>query len=246
MSTAEMVVAEPLLPMDPGNARQVMDRYQETTRAWLNTDDWIGEPGGKDSFVKRSGWDKIATAYNLSTEVISESIERDETGKAIRAHAVVRAITPSGRYRDGTGGCGINEPRFRQMTGQQKVEHDLPGTAETRASNRAISKLVGFGQVSAEEVDADVRAGASAAPAAVLPEWALYLDDDELLPTANQLKEIIEAAHANPAGIQSVGSAIRDYCGGSVPRCVAHTISVIHVAIGSAPAEPEGNGGEPQ
>jgi hypothetical protein len=238
MSTAEMVVAQPLLPMDPGNASEVMRLYQETTRAWLDRSDWIGEPGADDSFVKRSGWDKIATAYNLSTEVISERVERDESGKAIRAHCVVRALSPSGRYRDGTGGCGINEPRFigRGGSGAQKVEHDLPATAETRATNRAISKLVGFGAVSAEEVDADVRAGASAA---ARPEWAIAVPEGELLPTANQLREIIEAMGADPTNVRTVGTGIRDYCGGAVPRCVAFAIAAIHAALGSADAESE-------
>ena len=243
MSTTDMVVAQPLLPIDPGRAAEVMDQYQRTTRAWLSADDWIGEPGAEGSFVKRSGWDKIATAYELSTEVISESIERDEKGEAIRAHAVVRAIAPSGRYRDGTGGCGINEPRFRSYGGTQKVEHDLPATAETRATNRAISKLVGFGAVSAEEVDADVRAGASAT--VELPPWAALAPDPIVMSAANQLVEIVQQAGADPAGVTRVGAAIRELCGG-IPLAVVAAITAIHTAaVGGAPAPDAGaNGGE--
>src|SRR5262249_32621340 len=131
MSTTDMVVAQPLLPIDPERAAEVMLRYQETTRAWLDASDWIGTPGAQDSFVKKSGWDKIATAYQLDTETISQRIERDADGAPVRAHAVVRAISRDGRHRDGGGGCGINEPRFRNPTGRQKIEHDLPATAET-------------------------------------------------------------------------------------------------------------------
>src|SRR5215472_16321269 len=199
MSTTDMVVAQPLLPMDAAQSRGAMLRHQEITRAMLDAHDWIGEPGGEESFVKRSGWSKISRAYSLSTEIVHEQIDRDADGTPIRAHAVVRATEPTtGRFADGDGGCGINEPRFRNYAGTQKVEHDLPATAVTRATNRAISNLVGFGQVSAEEVDADVRASASAA--AELPAWANYAPDTEVMRAASELVEIVEAAGANPAG----------------------------------------------
>lgn len=45
------------------------------------------------------------------------------------------------------GGAPIESAR-------QKLEHDLPSTAETRARNRAYSNLFGNGELSAEEVDA--------------------------------------------------------------------------------------------
>jgi hypothetical protein len=240
MSTAEVVPAAapkplPLLPMDPERAREVMQRYQETTRAWLTEEDWIGEPGRADSFVKRSGWDKIATAYELSTEVRTLSIDRDSAGRAIRAQSVVRATAPSGRYRDGAGGCGINEPRFAQASGQQKLENDVPGTAETRASNRAIAKLVGFGEVSAEEVDADVRGGASA-ERMVVPAWAVYADDVGQRATADRLILILESIGADPQSLTRIGEAIRAECDGGVPQCVVGAVESLHAAMGSAPS----------
>jgi len=249
MSTTDMVVAQPLLPMDPDQAQDAMRRFQATTRAMLDTADWIGEPGADESFVKRSGWSKIATAYGLSTEILGERIDRDTNGKPMRAHAKVRATTGTGRFADGDGGCGIDEPRFRNPTGRQKIEHDLPATAVTRATNRAISNLVGFGQVSAEEVDADVRAGASA-PA--LPAWAEY-DSEEaggpVIAAANQFVEIVRAAGADDKGVAPRARAIREFCGGGIPKAVVYAIGQIHDALGSAPAQQPreqwvgGNGG---
>lgn len=42
-----------------------------------------------------------------------------------------------------------------------KADNDVPAIAETRATNRAVSNLVGSGEVSAEEIDGGVDVGAS-------------------------------------------------------------------------------------
>jgi hypothetical protein len=240
--SAELVPrVEPLLPMDSGSARQAMNAYQETTRAMLDARDWIGTPGQPESFVKRSGWSKIANAYGLSTELLREDIERSADhaeGEPVRAHAVVRAISKTGRYADGDGACAVNEPRFRNASGRQKLEHDLPATAVTRATNRAISNLVGFGQVSAEEVDADVRAGA-AQIVDERPTWATFADDAAVLTAANALVAIVQAAGGDPASVTRVGQLIREQCDGGVPLAVVNAIAGIYAAVGSAPA-PEG------
>ena len=150
MST-DLVRVEPLLPMDPEQARAAMTKYQELTEAMLKAEDWQQIPGGR--FVKRSGFQKIASGYGVSIEIISENVERADDGSPVRASAVVRATHPSGRYADGSGRCAVTESRFATQKGRAKAEHDIAATAVTRATNRAISNLVGFGQVSAEEMD---------------------------------------------------------------------------------------------
>jgi hypothetical protein len=234
MSSTELAAASaPLLP-DPAQARAQMERYQEITRACLTGEDWIGRPGEQGSFVKKSGWEKIARAYSISTEIVSLTIDRDEQGNAQRSRAVVRATEDAtGRHRDGDGGCATNEPRFQNPKGTQKVEQDIPATAVTRASNRAISNLVGFGQVSADELDGDVRAGAG--ETFVLPWWAQTISNDELKQAgiADHLADIVEALGADRAVVKELGGAIREECDG-VPKCVANTISRIW---GTAPAD---------
>jgi hypothetical protein len=150
MST-DLVHVEPLLPMEPDQARAAMAKYQELTGAMLRSEDWQQIPGGR--FVKRSGFQKIASGYGVSTEIISEHVDRGDDGAPIRASAVVRATHPSGRFADGSGRCAVTESRFATAKGRAKAEHDIAATAVTRATNRAISNLVGFGQVSAEEAD---------------------------------------------------------------------------------------------
>lgn len=156
--TADLIVREqpaPLLPMEPEDAALMMERYRALCESILSPDDVIGVPGQPGGFVKRSGWSKLATFYSLSTELLSLDVVHDDEGVVARARAVVRARANNGRQEDGDGACARTEPRFKHANGRQKIEHDLPATAVTRARNRAISNLIGFGSVSAEEVDAD-------------------------------------------------------------------------------------------
>jgi hypothetical protein len=156
MASTELVTLAapaPLLPMEPEQAALMMERYRALCESILTADDVIGVPGQQGGFVKRSGWSKLATFYGVSTEIIGLHIDRDDDGQPTRARAVVRATAANGRHADGDGACAMTEPRFRHPSGRQKIEHDLPATAVTRATNRSVSNLVGFGQVSAEETE---------------------------------------------------------------------------------------------
>lgn len=188
MSTAPDVVSgeivhvpAAMLPMRAEEAGRAMEQYQELTRSQLTADDWQGLPGKPESFVKRQGWQKLATFYNVSTEIRSQEIERDESGLPVRARVIARAVSPNGRYAEGDGACSTGEARFASAKGRGKLEHDLPATATTLAQNRAISNLIGFGAVSAEEVGEEAP---TSAPAAALPDWARTTDDDTQLAAA--------------------------------------------------------------
>jgi hypothetical protein len=162
--TAEVVPApqQPgiLMPYDAGEVSDAMRAYQEVLRASLDPSDWQGTPGQRGSFVKKSGWRKIAKAFGLSVTMVDAGVERDDEGNPVRAWAVYRAAHPNGQEQDGDGYCSVDESRFSSAKGRHKIENDLRTTAATRAKNRAISDLVGMGEVSAEEI-----ATASFAPA---------------------------------------------------------------------------------
>ena len=109
---------------------------------------WTGKTQEKKSFVKKSGWRKLATAFNLADEVTKE--ERKEytiPAPHFVYEVTVKVIAPNGRYGYAVGSCSSDERKFAHL------EHDVRSTAHTRAKNRAISDLVGGGEVSAEEVD---------------------------------------------------------------------------------------------
>jgi len=143
--------SEVIKPLDVGELEESFNAYQALLPRLLAESDYQG--AGSERFVKKSGWRKIATAFDLDVQMIRSEVERDESGQPIRAEVWARAVAPSGRSMDGDGYCSIAESRFARAGGRQKLENDLRATATTRAMNRAISGLVGMGAVSAEEVD---------------------------------------------------------------------------------------------
>ena len=131
------------------------------------------------AFLKKSYWRKVATFFNLSVEVVKE--KRESIGKTFVWHFTCKAIAPNGRFAIGVGSCDAFEKatlkdgkyvakgnvtkwgksasgksypvEFEWTDAKPNSIHNIRSTAETRAFNRAVSNLVGGGEVSAEEVD---------------------------------------------------------------------------------------------
>jgi hypothetical protein len=117
-------------------------------------------------FRKKSYWRAVATAFNLSVKPTSD--EYFETTEDWGYKIVYVATAPSGRDAYGDGTCMHSDkrvydwdytkkPRVRLGVNKLKTEdnathHNVRGHAHTRAYNRAVSNLVGFGEVSAEEM----------------------------------------------------------------------------------------------
>lgn len=118
--------------------------YQRITLEMLDESDYQTIKGKK--YKKKSAWRKYARAFNISTEIMSKKISRNEEDHVTEAEFVVRATLPNGRYADGWGNCSSLERGFNHP------QHDIPATAQTRATNRAISDLIGAGEVTAEEM----------------------------------------------------------------------------------------------
>lgn len=147
--------SEVLRPLNADSLVDSFRQYQELLPRLLATSDY--QQAGDRRFVKKSGWRKIATAFDLDVQLVADEVDRDENGRALRTKVIARAITPSGRSMDGDGYCSITESRFTSRRADlSKVENDLRATAATRAKNRAIADLVGMGDVSAEEVSSDM------------------------------------------------------------------------------------------
>ena len=135
--------------VDVVNVDKAMDdwqAYQKLTHELLDDSDYQNIKGKK--FKKKSAWRKYMRAFNISTKVIDKEIIRNDRGMVTEASFTVLAWTPAGRQSDGWGNCSKFENR-----GFNKPNHDIPATAMTRATNRAISDLIGAGEVSAEEMD---------------------------------------------------------------------------------------------
>jgi hypothetical protein len=200
---------EVLMPLDPERVVEGMRQYQRLLRDLLEPSDWQTEDRNGNQldrpFLKKSGWRKIARAFNLSFERVHSRVERDEDGTAVRAEVWIRAVAPNGQFGDGDGYCSADEGRFRTRSGRQKLENDLRSTATTRAKNRATADLVGMGEVSAEEIepagddaaDQTLTAGAPASDElrrAALGALAALVGDPE---TAREAAEAIRADHGH-------------------------------------------------
>ena len=95
--------------------------------------------------IKKSGFRKLACAFWISTEITREN--RINFEKHFVYEVTCRATAPNGRFVEACASCSSIEKEFSHL------ENDVRATAQTRASNRAISDLIGWGEVSAEELD---------------------------------------------------------------------------------------------
>jgi hypothetical protein len=206
---------EVLMPLDPEQVVEGMRQYQRLLRDLLEPSDWQTEDKEgrplERPFLKKSGWRKIARAFNLSFERVRSEVERDEHGNPVRAEVWIRAVAPNGQYGDGDGYCSSEEKRFQSWRGKQKLENDLRTTATTRAKNRAIADLVGMGEVSAEEIEAEGEQRQSAGPPC----------DTELARTAS--RALVYLAGGNEAA-ERVWDELTELAGGQMPTLAAQTV----------------------
>lgn len=107
---------------------------------------------GARTFKKKSAWRKLGRHFSLSTSVSSLTKEwigdGNTTTPVFLATVTVKASAPWGQSAESVGACGTDEE-----SGRRKITiADAIATAETRATNRAISSLIAMGEVSAEEM----------------------------------------------------------------------------------------------
>jgi hypothetical protein len=155
-----LTVIEPtsqdIVKADPARAVDALENYRLIQAALdKQMPDCIMEIGDK-KFRKKVYWRAIATAFNLELELKEE--RREEVGGDWGYLVTYRATANNGRTCDGDGACFVSEKR-----GNMATVHNVRAHAHTRAKNRAISDLVGFGEVSAEEVNYSAEAKSDAA-----------------------------------------------------------------------------------
>jgi len=131
------------LAISPEDMRAQMKLFQRMKASLLDKNNDISTIQGLP-YIKRSGWRKFALAFNISDEIVKE--ERDEHGNDFTWRIRVKASAPNGRSVIGIGACSSEERNFAH------VRHDVYATAHTRAKNRALSDLIGSGEVSWEEL----------------------------------------------------------------------------------------------
>lgn len=143
MEGKEMVVAPIVTPaVSAEEALAAWKRYEDLKSSIVTANDKQDIQG--KTYLKKSYWRKIATFFNLSCECMTD--ERQDRLDFFTYEITYKATAPNGRFSYGDGACSSNEK------GLEKTEHNTRAIAHTRAYNRAVSNLVGGGEVSYEEV----------------------------------------------------------------------------------------------
>lgn len=102
---------------------------------------------GARTFKKKSAWRKLARYFHISTGLVTIERETLPNGHFL-ATVTARATAPWGQYMEAVGACCTDEATGRRVISTA----DAIATAETRATNRAVSNLIAMGEVSAEEL----------------------------------------------------------------------------------------------
>ena len=142
-----------VLPLvDSSTAKAAIAQYEALKAAIVQPSD-VQNISGR-TFLKKSFWRRVATCFGLSLELVREERSFDEAGN-LSYSVLYRAIAPNGRAMTGDGMYVNGEKVDRNGKPVYVSEHFIRATAHTRAKNRAISDLVGGGEVSAEEMPDD-------------------------------------------------------------------------------------------
>ena len=110
--------------------------------------------GASSVYIRKSGWRKLAMVFSINLKVVDMDREdhEDADGKYYLWNARVHAEHPSGKYAEGIGVATSRDQFFTRKGSRLADEKDIKLKAQTVGENRAISNLIGGGQMTAEEV----------------------------------------------------------------------------------------------
>ena len=155
--------------------------------------DCIQHIAGK-AFRKKNYWRAVKTAFNLSVENLRE--DRITLGDDWGYIVTYRATAPNGASADGDGACTYSEKGKGNMIPSL---HNIRSQAHTRAFNRAVSNLVGFGEVSAEEIIEEKEQQRAGKPEPVREKVDQPKEDAEIL-TVDSVVEKVEQKSGDTKG----------------------------------------------
>jgi len=174
--TRDSEILEIVKPMvKTKDALSEMKAFEEMKSKLLAESDYQNISG--KNFIKKSGWRKLALVFNISDQII-ENTKMEQPDGSFAWFFRVRASAPNGRFTEAVGSCDSKERRFAH------AEHDVYATAHTRSKSRAISDLIGAGEISAEEMEAS---GSIRAPEEIDLEEPELEKAKSLLHTANSI-----------------------------------------------------------
>ena len=158
-------IFKPVMTSD--QAIQSWKEFQEQKKKILDKSDYVmirvnsKRPDGsyenkENPFIRKSGWNKLACYYGVSTETTKYQKINNEDGSyvyivSVRAYAKL----PDGREYSTERSAAVSsleKEKTDKMKESTRKEHDVIASAETRAEGRALAAFFGTGEVSAEEM----------------------------------------------------------------------------------------------
>lgn len=205
------------LPIDVPAINAYWEQYQELTKTLLTKDDY--QKIGKKKFKKKSAWRKYMRAFGLTEVVpqkadgtpdldqVVQVLERADDGYPLYCRSISIVEDAQGRRAIGYHEVHVKErccpadcykAQYRDHNccpedcdGRRHFSHpgDIPATAHTRAKNRAISDLIGAGEVSFEEMVGQDGSGAPRSASQPPPRPDVETSRARRLPASDKLKE---------------------------------------------------------
>lgn len=143
----KLQVAE--VELDLEKAREVWREFESFKEKLLDDRDRYEVKGKRR--LNRQGCAKLATVFSLSEPEQPQVITVPLNDKHVGFITITAVETPGGRRAFGVGGCTTHEILTKDNR-NRRAFHDAVAVSHTRAKERAISDLVGGGEVTAEEV----------------------------------------------------------------------------------------------
>lgn len=129
---------------------EIQQRYtmfDKLKKSILTDNDYadIKTKNGVVKAIRKSGWYKLGVAFNLDSQIIEERKETNPTDPTKFAyHITIRCTADNGRFTEAVGTCDNTEK-------SEDSEHVIRAMAETRATERAIVKMVGANEVAYDD-----------------------------------------------------------------------------------------------
>ena len=137
--------------IDVAALKKRYDIIQQIKKDVLTDQDFFKLKSG-DKAIGKSGWLKYAVAFALSFKILQERKEVDQQDPSkFTYHITVECKDPTGsRSTEAVGSCTINEkPTFT-------TEHIVRAMADTRATERAIIKMLAPNEKAAEDLPSEM------------------------------------------------------------------------------------------
>lgn len=144
-------IVRPLVSID--EAVKAFNEYQKLKTKLRGPGDFarFKDRDGNEKEAPTKQWRaKITRFFGINCEMILEEREDLPDGTFV-IKVRYRAIAPNGMSMEGDGSCWSKT----KESGKGDLYHNTRSHAHTRAKNRAVLELAGFGEVSAEEIEED-------------------------------------------------------------------------------------------